>query len=99
MALVVPKRFRRRLIAAFVLVAGVTAGILALGSYLAVRQYRHDAFADQAREQVSLLALAAPRQLSLEGFEALLKLLAPATHRPDPRCCRDRAMSPPKREL
>ncbi|MDP8936222.1 MAG: HAMP domain-containing histidine kinase [Actinomycetota bacterium] len=72
MALVVPKRFRRRLTAAFVLVAGVTAGILAVGSYLAVREYRHDTFAEQAGEQASLLALAAPRQLSLEGFEALL---------------------------
>ena len=72
MALVVPKRFRRRLTAAFVLVAGVTAGVLAVGSYLAVREYRYDTFAEQAGEQAALLALAAPSQLSLEGFEALL---------------------------
>ncbi|MDQ4133238.1 MAG: HAMP domain-containing histidine kinase [Actinomycetota bacterium] len=72
MARVEPKRFRLRLTAAFVLVAGVTAGLLALGSYLAVRKYRYDTFVRQAREQAALLALAAPSRLSLEGFETLL---------------------------
>jgi two-component system sensor histidine kinase MtrB len=71
-ALLVPKRFRRRLTAAFVLVGGVTAGLLAVGSYVAVREYRHDTFVEQAQEQAALLALAAPPQLSLEGFENLL---------------------------
>lgn len=72
MALVVPKRFRRRLTAAFVLVGGVTAGLLAIGTYVAVREYRYDTFVQQAREQAALLALAAPPHLSLENFETLL---------------------------
>jgi len=67
-----PKRFRLRLTAAFVLVAEVTAGLLALGSYLAVRKYRQDNFVQQARQQAALLALAAPSRLSLEDFETLL---------------------------
>ncbi|GIJ26656.1 two-component sensor histidine kinase [Micromonospora qiuiae] len=38
-----PGRLRRRLTIAFVLVAGVSAGVLAGGSYLLLRQARHDA--------------------------------------------------------
>ncbi|WP_238454373.1 hypothetical protein [Micromonospora sp. ATA51] len=37
-----PGRLRRRLVVAFVLVAGVSAGVLAGGSYLMLRQARFD---------------------------------------------------------
>ncbi len=43
-----------------------------MGTYLAVREYRHDNVVKQAKEQAALLILAAPPLLSLEGFETLL---------------------------
>ncbi|TDC83886.1 HAMP domain-containing histidine kinase [Micromonospora sp. KC606] len=45
---VVPGRLRRRLTVAFVLVAGVSAGLLAGGSYALLRQARFDASVQQA---------------------------------------------------
>ncbi|TDB78449.1 HAMP domain-containing sensor histidine kinase [Micromonospora sp. KC723] len=45
---VVPDRLRRRLTVAFVLVAGVSAGLLAGGSYTLLRQARFDASVQQA---------------------------------------------------
>lgn len=47
-ASVAPGRLRRRLTVAFVLVAGVAAAVLALGSYLLVQQARLDDSLDQA---------------------------------------------------
>src|SRR5262245_5283191 len=45
-----PGKLRRRLAIAFVLVAGISAGALALGSYLLVRQSRLDESLDRAAE-------------------------------------------------
>ncbi|SCE94112.1 sensor histidine kinase [Micromonospora mirobrigensis] len=47
-AAVSPGRLRRRLVVAFVLVAGVSAGVLAVGSYLLLRQARLDGSVQQA---------------------------------------------------
>ncbi|MEU8263293.1 HAMP domain-containing sensor histidine kinase [Micromonospora sp. NPDC048999] len=57
---VAPGRLRRRLVIAFVLVAGVSAGALAVGSYLMLRQARYDGSlqraAADARYQLVLAA-------------------------------------------
>ncbi|MER7893034.1 ATP-binding protein [Micromonospora sp. NPDC094482] len=74
-----PGRLRRRLTIAFVLVAGVSAGLLAGGSYLLLRQTRLDASVQQAaadaRYQLVLAAqfqpLTAQRRAELlRSFEA-----------------------------
>ncbi|MDQ4133109.1 MAG: HAMP domain-containing histidine kinase [Actinomycetota bacterium] len=68
---VVLRRFRTRLSAAFVLVAGVTAGLLALGTFLAIREYRYRTFTDQAENTARLGLLSVPADLSLATFQAL----------------------------
>ena len=67
-----PFRFRRRLTAAFILVAALTSGMLALISFFTIRQYRISAFREGAEEQVRLSLLSAPVELSLETFQELL---------------------------
>lgn len=47
-----PARFRRRIAIAFVAVAGISAGALALGAALTVYSYRTRTFDERAREQV-----------------------------------------------
>lgn len=47
-----PARFRRRLAIAFVLFAGISAGVLALGAGAAVGSYRHHAFRERSRLDV-----------------------------------------------
>lgn len=69
---VVP-RFRTRLSAAFILVAGVTSGLLALGSFLTISEYRHRTFDNHAEDVARLGLLNAPRDLSLADFESLLE--------------------------
>jgi two-component system sensor histidine kinase MtrB len=60
-----PGRLRRRLAIAFVLVAGVSAGALALGSYLLVRQARLSDSLDRAKSEAEFdLVLA-------QGFQPL----------------------------
>src|SRR5881394_2995372 len=51
-----PRRLRRRLTVAFVLVAAVSAGALAGGSYLAIRNARLGDSANHAVDQVELHA-------------------------------------------
>jgi signal transduction histidine kinase len=69
---VVPRRFRTRLTAAFVLLAAVTSGVLALGSFLTIREYRTRMFVRHTEDAARLGLLSRPGQLSLEGFEELL---------------------------
>jgi signal transduction histidine kinase len=69
---VVPRRFRTRLTGAFVLLAAVTSGILAFGSFLTIQQYRVRTFVGNAEGAARLSLLSAPRQLSLENFDELL---------------------------
>lgn len=68
---VVP-RFRTRLSAAFVLLAAVTSGVLAVGSFITIKEYRERTFTRHAEETARLGFLLAPGDLSMESFEALL---------------------------
>jgi signal transduction histidine kinase len=52
--------------------AGVTTGLLALTTFVAIREYRHRTFTDHAEQQAQLSLFAAPRQLSLSNFNNLL---------------------------
>lgn len=70
---VLRRRFRSRLTAALVLMAGATTGLLALSSYVAIREYRHRTFTEHAKEQAELSFLAAPRSLSPSNFDDLLR--------------------------
>lgn len=65
--------FRSRLTAALVIMAGATTGLLALSSYVAIREYRHRTFAEHANEQAELSFLAARRSLSLSNFNVVLQ--------------------------
>jgi signal transduction histidine kinase len=69
---IAPGRLRRRLTVAFVLVAGISAGALALGSFLLVRQTRlQDSLARAKRDATFNLKLAAnvtPGSASLQSF-------------------------------
>ncbi len=67
-----PTRFRTRLTAAFILVASITSGTLALGSYVIVSEYREHVFEDNAKRAAELALLSAPRQISLDEFTDLL---------------------------
>ena len=59
-----PARFRRRLAISYVVVAGISAGALALGAAVTVHSYRTSTFHERARQQVRddvrLLAAGAP---------------------------------------
>ncbi len=52
--------------------AAVTSGLLALGSFVTIREYRIRNFARHSEGAARLGLLSAPRQLSLANFEALL---------------------------
>jgi signal transduction histidine kinase len=62
-----PAQFRRRLSIAFVVVAGISAGALALGAAIWVFSYRTNAFHERARahvrDDVQLLAAGAPPEV------------------------------------
>lgn len=64
---VVPGRLRRRLTVAFVLVAGVSAAALAIGSYLMVRQARLDDSLRQAAAEAPHQLVLAQQFLPLDG--------------------------------
>ncbi len=59
-----PKRLRRRLAVSFVLVAGLSAGALAVGSFLLVRQSRLDDSVERALRQARLNLLFAQQNLT-----------------------------------
>src|SRR6266511_1799983 len=63
---VAPGRFRRRLTVAFVIVAGVSALTLALGSYLLVRQARLDESLDRAATDLRYQLVLAEQFLPLD---------------------------------
>jgi signal transduction histidine kinase len=61
-----PSRLRRRLAIAFVLVAGLSAGALALGSFLLVRQARLAESRDRAKSETRFDLLLAQRSVPLD---------------------------------
>ncbi|MDM4719033.1 HAMP domain-containing sensor histidine kinase [Micromonospora sp. WMMA1363] len=63
----VPGRLRRRLTVAFVLVAGVSAGLLAGGSYALLRQVRFDASVQQAAADARYQLVLAGQFVPLTG--------------------------------
>lgn len=63
--------FRTRLTAAFILVASVTSGALALGSYVIVKHYRERTFTDHATQAAELALLSTPREVTIDEFTAL----------------------------
>jgi signal transduction histidine kinase len=65
-------RLRRRLTVAFVLVAGLSAGLLALGSFLLVRQARLRDSLDRAREEARFDVVQARGVPASSDFEGLL---------------------------
>jgi signal transduction histidine kinase len=68
-----PGRLRRRLTLAFVLIAGVSAGALALGSYLVVRQARLDDSVTRSLEQARLNLVVGAELLEQDGPAAVLE--------------------------
>ncbi len=71
-SLLSPQRFRRRLTIVCILVAGISAGFLALTSYIVMREYRNRTFADQAAHRVDLALLALPDSVDASRVEAAL---------------------------
>lgn len=68
-----PRRFRRRLTLAYVLVAAVAGGLLGVASFVIIGEHRQWTFERNARAQAELSLLSAPSQLTLSRFEALLR--------------------------
>ncbi|MDP9071470.1 MAG: HAMP domain-containing histidine kinase [Actinomycetota bacterium] len=66
------RRFRARLTLAFVIVAAASAGVLALTSFVLVRQYRFRTFATHAEREARLGLIAASRPVSAANFSGLL---------------------------
>lgn len=64
-------RFRRRLTAAFVIVAAVAAGALALTTYTISAEYRTRSFESRSRDEAELALALAPAELSEPTFERL----------------------------
>ena len=62
-----PGRLRRRLTVAFVLVAGVSAAVLAIGAYLMVREARLDGSVQQAAAETRYHLIVARQFLPLDG--------------------------------
>jgi two-component system sensor histidine kinase MtrB len=67
-----PRRFRRRLTAAFVLVATISAGTLALVTYGATSSYRWRNFQQMTNDEVRVALALAPETLNQSTFERLL---------------------------
>lgn len=69
-----PSQFRRRLTIAFVVVAGVSSGLLALGAFLFVNQQRHDSFVERARQQAGTVFALTRGEASADRLDALIRV-------------------------
>lgn len=67
-----PHRFRRRLRAAFILVAALSSATLAVVTYGATSSYRWRNFQEMANSEVRLALALAPSDLDRSGFDRLL---------------------------
>jgi signal transduction histidine kinase len=66
-----PHRFRRRLTAAFVVVAAVSAGALAVMTYTVTSGYRGRSFERMSRSEVEIALALAPDELDEQSFERM----------------------------
>lgn len=66
-----PHRFRRRLTAAFIVVAAVSCGALALLTYTVTSGYRWRSFERNARGEVEVALALAPAELDEQSFERM----------------------------
>lgn len=66
-----PHRFRRRLTAAFIVVAAVSAGGLALLTYTVTSGYRWQSFERMSHDEVRIALALAPDQIDDRGFERM----------------------------
>lgn len=64
-----PRRFRRRLTAAFVIVAAVSAGIVAVVTYVLAREYRWRTLQTTATEETRFALALAPLDLDAASFD------------------------------
>lgn len=69
-----PHRFRRRLTAAFVIVAAVSAGVVAVVTYGLAREYRGRNFQNESLDEARVALALAPRQVDEQSFERLLRV-------------------------
>jgi signal transduction histidine kinase len=69
-----PTVFRRRLTIAFVVVAGVASGVLAVGSYLVVSDQRHATFVDRSVDQTQVLLALTRGEQSAARLDSLVAL-------------------------
>jgi two-component system sensor histidine kinase MtrB len=67
-----PRRFRRRLTAAFVVVAALSSGTLAVATYGVASNYRWRNFRQTAADEVRVALALAPEELDQASFERLL---------------------------
>lgn len=66
-----PHRFRTRLTAAFILVAAISSGGLALLTYTATSEYRSRSFERMSHDEVRVALALAPDDLDERGFERM----------------------------
>lgn len=66
-----PHRFRRRLTAAFLLVAAVSSGALAVLTYTVTSEYRSRSFEDMSHDEVRIALALAPAELDDRSFERM----------------------------
>lgn len=66
-----PRRFRRRLTAAFILVAALSGGLVAVVTYLAAREYRWHNFRSTSTEEVRVALALSPATLDNTSFARL----------------------------
>jgi two-component system sensor histidine kinase MtrB len=64
-----PRRFRRRLTAAFVLVAAVSAGLVAVVTFVLAREYRWRTIRSTSLDEARFALAVAPAELDEESFE------------------------------
>jgi two-component system sensor histidine kinase MtrB len=66
-----PRRFRRRLTAAFVLVAATAAGVLGALTYALSTQYRFRSFEHRSHDETEVALALAPEELTEQSFQRL----------------------------
>ena len=64
--------FRRRLTIAFVVVVAVSGGLLAVTSYVLIKEYRTRSFIEQSLDEAALSLISTPDDLSLTDVDQLL---------------------------